>query len=129
MPITLDGLTYVSPDGRTLFENLTLAFGAERTGLVGRNGAGKTSLLRLILGEIEPNAGSVSVSGRVAVLRQDPLVRPGAAIGEVMGLAPPLARLARIDAGEGDEEDFGLADWGLPARLEASLSQTGLSGL
>ena len=50
MLITLDGLTFRSPDGRVLFENLTLAFGRERTGLVGRNGVGKTTLARLIMG-------------------------------------------------------------------------------
>jgi ATPase subunit of ABC transporter with duplicated ATPase domains len=129
MPITLDGLTYISPDGRTLFEDLTLAFGPERTGLVGRYGAGKTSLLRLILGEIEPTSGAVTVTGRLAVLRQNPLIGPDATIGEVMGLAGPLARLERIETGEGSEEDFAQADWELSARLVAALAQTGLPGL
>ena len=36
--VTLDSLSYVTPDGRPLFDNLTLAFGPERTGLVGRTG-------------------------------------------------------------------------------------------
>ncbi|MDZ4320852.1 MAG: ATP-binding cassette domain-containing protein, partial [Phenylobacterium sp.] len=48
--VTLDRLTASTPDGRRLFENLTLALGAERTGLVGANGAGKSTLVRLILG-------------------------------------------------------------------------------
>ena len=56
--ITLDGLSQTTPDGRVLFENLSLAFGRERTGLVGRNGVGKTTLLRLILGELAPAAGA-----------------------------------------------------------------------
>ncbi|MBS0490476.1 MAG: hypothetical protein JSR35_10810, partial [Proteobacteria bacterium] len=45
--LTLDGLSYKTPDGHPLFDDLTLAFGAERTGLVGRNGVGKTTLIRL----------------------------------------------------------------------------------
>jgi len=68
--VTLDAVAYRAPDGRTLFENLTLALGRERTGLVGRNGVGKTTLLRLILGELAPASGTVSVTGRLAVLRR-----------------------------------------------------------
>ena len=45
--ITLDSLTQLSPDGRVLFENLTLALRREKTGLVGRKGVGKTTLLGL----------------------------------------------------------------------------------
>ena len=78
--ITLDGLSQTTPDGRVLFENLTLAFGREKTGLVGRNGVGKTTLLRLILGELEPAAGAVSVTGRVAILRQQLQPPPGAGV-------------------------------------------------
>src|SRR6185503_5094973 len=65
--VTLDALSARTPDGRPLFENLTLAFGAERTGLVGRNGVGKTTLVRLILRELAPVSGGVSVRGRLAV--------------------------------------------------------------
>src|SRR6185436_2680961 len=54
---------------------------------------------------------------------------PGASVGEVTGLSGPLARLHRIEAGEGSEDDFAHADWDLPARLEAELSQGGLDGL
>lgn len=127
--ITLDGLSYKTPDGRTLFEDLNLAFGAERTGLVGRNGVGKTTLIRLMLGEIAPSAGTVSVRGRVGVLRQALAPSPGASLADLLGLAQPLARLARIAAGEGSEADFAEADWTLEARLETALAQVGLAGL
>ena len=50
--ITLSGLSYSTPDGRPLFDHLDIAFGAERTGLVGRNGVGKSTLIRLIAGEL-----------------------------------------------------------------------------
>jgi lipopolysaccharide transport system ATP-binding protein len=45
--------------------NLEFAPG-DRVALVGHNGAGKTSLLRLIAGIYEPTAGRVDVSGRVS---------------------------------------------------------------
>ncbi|MFN3514080.1 MAG: ABC-F family ATP-binding cassette domain-containing protein [Phenylobacterium sp.] len=127
--LTLDGLSYKTPDGRTLFDNLTLAFGPERTGLLGRNGVGKTTLVRLMLGELAPSAGAVAVRGRIGVLRQALSPPPGASIADLAGLSSELARLARIEAGEGTEEDFAEADWAAPVRLEAALAEVGLAGL
>src|SRR3569623_939478 len=99
--VTLDELSARTPDGRTLFENLTLAFGAERTGLVGRNGVGKTTLLRIIGGDLAPAAGTVAVRVRLGVLRQALQPPPGATVADLLGLAEPLARLRRIAEGAG----------------------------
>ena len=125
--ITLDALSYAGPDGRVLLDNLTLTFGRERTGLVGRNGVGKTTLLRLILGEFTASAGAVSVGGRLAVLRQQSRSPPGARLADLLGVAPPLARLARIEAGEGSGHDLETADWGLPPRIDHALAEMGLA--
>ena len=127
--ITLDGLTQLAPDGRVLFENLTLAFGREKTGLVGRNGVGKTTLLRLILGESEPAAGAVTVLGRLAALRQQAAPPPGARLADLLGVAEPLARLDRLAAGQGEDGDFGAAEWDLPTRVDTALADIGLAGL
>ena len=51
---TLDRVAARTPDGRTLFIGLSLAFGPERTRPRRRNGSGKTTLLRLIGGLAEP---------------------------------------------------------------------------
>ncbi len=126
---TLDGLSYRTPDGRSLFDNLTLAFGAERTGLVGRNGVGKTTLLRLIAGDLAPSGGGVSLRGRVGVLRQAALPPAGATVADLLGIAEALARLERIAQGQGSDEDLAEADWGLEARLDAALAEVGLPGL
>ena len=66
--VTLDRVAARTPDGNTLFSDLSLAFGRERTGVVGRNGTGKTTLLRLVSGLAEPAEGSVNRAGRVAWL-------------------------------------------------------------
>ena len=51
-------LSLSTPDGRPLLSDLDLTFGAERAGLVGRNGVGKTTLLAAITGEHIPQAGA-----------------------------------------------------------------------
>jgi ATPase subunit of ABC transporter with duplicated ATPase domains len=127
--VTLDSLSYAAPDGRLLLDNLTLAFGAERTGLVGRNGVGKTMLVRLILGEMAPKSGSVSVCGRIGVLRQALAPPPGARVADLLGVADGLARQRRLQAGEGTPEDLADADWLLEGRLGEALAGVGLADL
>jgi ATPase subunit of ABC transporter with duplicated ATPase domains len=71
--ITLSDLSWAAPDRPPLFSHLSLSFGPVRTGLVGRNGVGKTTLLKLIAGELYPRVGGVAVSGSLGVLRQSVL--------------------------------------------------------
>ena len=63
----------VEVGGAPLLEGLTLTAAAgEKIGVVGRNGAGKTSLLQVLAGEAPPLAGRVTRRGRIGYLRQDP---------------------------------------------------------
>jgi ATP-binding cassette subfamily F protein uup len=81
------------PATRTLFEHLTWQLGpGDRVGLVGVNGSGKTTLMRLLAGEVEPDAGRVvtGVTVRAAHLSQhvtelDPSWRVLEAVERVRG--------------------------------------------
>ncbi len=127
--VTLSGVAARTPDGRTLFNNLTLSLGRERTGIVGRNGTGKTTLLDLIAGEHAPGEGHVARNGTIARLRQDASVAQGQSVTAVLGVEAAQARLARILAGEGTADDLAGADWTLDARLAETLAAVGLDGL
>jgi ATPase subunit of ABC transporter with duplicated ATPase domains len=63
----------VEVGGRLTLEGASFTVRAgDKVGLVGRNGAGKTSLLRVLGGEREPAAGVAHVRGHVGYLPQDP---------------------------------------------------------
>ena len=126
--VALNSVSYSTPDGHSLFQNLNLAFGPGRTGLVGRNGTGKSTLLKLVTGELLPAAGDVIVSGTVRMLRQSVQVNDET-IADAFGVAGELARLARLEAGNGSIEDAAEADWMLPSRFEAALEKVGLPNL
>ena len=59
---------------KPLFENISVKFaGGNRYGLIGANGCGKSTLMKVLGGDLEPNNGSVSkdVNERVGKLKQD----------------------------------------------------------
>jgi ATPase subunit of ABC transporter with duplicated ATPase domains len=124
--VTLSNLSYSGPDGQTLFSHLDLSFGTGRTGLLGRNGVGKTTLLRLITGALTPAAGTVNVVGRIGMLRQEVQPRVGETIADLFGVREGLALLARAMAGEASADELAEADWTLEARLEEALAALAL---
>ncbi|MCC9041770.1 ABC-F family ATP-binding cassette domain-containing protein [Myroides sp. M-43] len=70
----------VSFSGEYLFENVTFRIGAgDRVGLVGKNGAGKSTMLKLLSGDLEPDTGSMAIEKelRIGFLRQDIEFTPG----------------------------------------------------
>jgi ATPase subunit of ABC transporter with duplicated ATPase domains len=124
--ITLSDLAYATPDGHSLFAGLDLTFGPTRIGLVGRNGVGKTTLLRLISGELRPRTGRVSVNGRMAVLRQAVQPDPDETVADLFGVTGALAVLGRAERGEASDDELADIDWTLEARVTATLGRLGL---
>ncbi|CAB3908651.1 ATP-binding cassette domain-containing protein [Achromobacter ruhlandii] len=83
----------------------------ERIGLIGRNGAGKSSLLRLLDGRTVPDDGDIARSSglRVATVEQEPELDENATVFDVV---------CNVD---GDHED-----WQRPSRVRAMLEKLGL---
>ena len=72
--VDLEDVGYQTSDGKEIFKNVTLRLGpADRIGLVGANGVGKTTLIKLLTGAISPSSGRAKVGKtvRFAQLSQD----------------------------------------------------------
>ena len=64
-------LAYRAPGGRQLFDDVSFRVGdGEHGALVGANGVGKTTLIRVIAGDEHAASGTISVDGRLGVMRQ-----------------------------------------------------------
>jgi len=75
----------VSFSGEYLFENVTFRIGAgDRVGLVGKNGAGKSTMLKLLSRDMEPDTGSIAMEKelKIGFLRQDIDFIPGRTVLE-----------------------------------------------
>jgi ATPase subunit of ABC transporter with duplicated ATPase domains len=66
-------------------------------------------------------------AGSIGMLAQ--LADEGLTVAEALGVADGLARLRRVESGEGSLDDATEADWTLQARLDAALAETGLPAL
>jgi ATPase subunit of ABC transporter with duplicated ATPase domains len=101
--IELRDVTLAAPGGRTLFDGLRMQVGRERVALVGRNGVGKSTLLAVLAGDLEPHAGRVTARSKPFLVPQgvDALPEPIRALPRSHG---ERRRLALEDAARSGAE-------------------------
>ncbi|NHN54223.1 ABC-F family ATP-binding cassette domain-containing protein [Calidifontibacter sp. DB0510] len=127
--IDVQGLDYFLPDGRPLLGDVSLRVGDGATvALVGPNGTGKTTLMRIIAGELDAHDGAITRTGQLGVMPQfigksrkegetvrdlmlsvspDPIRDAGRAVD-----AAELAIMERDDEPAQMDYAQALADWG-----------------
>jgi ATPase subunit of ABC transporter with duplicated ATPase domains len=135
--VDVQKLQYVLPDGRVLFDDVSFRVGdGAKTALVGANGTGKTTLLRVIAGDVVPSDGAVARDGGLGVMRQFiGSIRDETTVRDLLlGLSPPAVRVAglaldaiELEMMEVDDEKtqmryaHALSDWGDAHGYEAEV--------
>jgi ATPase subunit of ABC transporter with duplicated ATPase domains len=129
--ILINKMSFNLHDGTVLFNELTLAISRHKTGLVGRNGIGKSTLIKLILGELSPHSGSIQVEGRLAYVPQNLIYASDTTIAQVLGCEDKLNALQRIKQGSTDDRDYLMLedDWDIEDRIQKQLAVFGLSSI
>ncbi|MDR1899251.1 MAG: ATP-binding cassette domain-containing protein [Treponema sp.] len=114
---------------RTLFKDVNLKFTPGNCyGIIGANGAGKSTFLKILSGEIEQDKGEVSVSTgqRLAVLSQDHFAfEEYPALETVIMGYPKLHRVQKEREAIYAKEDFSEADGMRASELEADFAELG----
>lgn len=126
--VVLDDLTFTWPDGSPALSGLTATLGRGRTGLIGANGVGKSTLLALIAGRLTPTRGRVTTLGRVDHLPQDLTLAVDATLADLLGVRAVVDAVRAIEAGDVSDVRFEVVgdDWDLEQRASAALAAIGL---
>ncbi|HBY8792624.1 ATP-binding cassette domain-containing protein [Klebsiella pneumoniae] len=114
--------------GQTLFGPLSVSLEPSLCGLVGRNGVGKTRLLRLLAGLDSPAGGHIERAAAVTWVAQQPTLTPETTLATLLGYASVFAALSRLEQGQGLADDFDLLDghWDLTDRLSLAFREADL---
>jgi ATP-binding cassette subfamily F protein 3 len=93
--LSVAGLTFAFPDGLRLWQSLSFTlYRGQKIALVGPNGCGKSTLIRLLAGRLEKGGGSIAFGQQVrpgyfSQHQLDTLVPSGTVLGEIRRLADP----------------------------------------
>jgi len=114
---------------QVLFSNVTVKFGGgNRYGLIGANGSGKSTFMKILGGELEPSAGTIAIDSneRVGRLRQDQFAFEAERVLDVVlqGHAEMWAAMRERDAIYANPE-AGEAEFLRAAELEAKYAEYG----
>lgn len=128
--IVCNNLSY-SIDNKKIIHSLSVRISQDKIGLVGSNGVGKTTLMRLLVGQLQPCAGSIFVNGTIGYLPQDYSAHWHGSIATVLGVEQKLQALESIDAGRGNTHDFDIVgdDWDIRERAVKVMDRVNLGYL
>ncbi len=121
----------VEVGGRLVVADATFTVASgDKVGLVGRNGAGKTSFLKVLAGDAQPASGTLVRKGALGYLSQEPRIVKGASVAADASAGDPdaveVTALSHILSGRGLDEAAARLER-LREKLEADHSERALS--
>ncbi|WP_336704699.1 ABC-F family ATP-binding cassette domain-containing protein [Chryseobacterium indologenes] len=127
--ILLQNISFGFPGGNLLFNHINLTIQSHtRSALVGSNGMGKSTLLKMIAGEIQPLNGNINIHGDIFYVPQMFGNCNHLSIAECLKIDQKLHALQKIIEGEVDEMYFEMLndDWDIEERCQHALEHWGL---
>lgn len=112
---------------------VNLSFSQHKYGIVGANGIGKTTLLKLVLGDIEPNSGSIQCIGSISYMPQlhVSFINSDATIADILGISDILKSIENVNNGSCNEHDFEVigSNWDIESRTKNALTHFNLNNV
>lgn len=130
--LTLQGVTYVHPNRDVLFADIDLNINKyDKIALIGNNGVGKSTLLKIVSGMLQPSAGFVKAETSPYYIPQLFGQFNQCSIAEALKIDQKLRALQAILRGEVTDKNLALLDndWSIEERCQEALARWSLSGL
>ncbi|WGL60377.1 ABC-F family ATP-binding cassette domain-containing protein [Pigmentibacter sp. JX0631] len=122
-PISVSDIRYNLPDGTLLFQNFNFSVQkGEKIGLVGKNGVGKTTLLRLLKKEIIATQGDIKIHGKTTYFPQNLYDFANKSIAEILEVKEKVNSLQNVFSGVACEKDFQIIDQSWDLEREITLA-------
>lgn len=122
--LTLQNISYIHPNKDLLFENLNLTVNSqEKIALIGNNGVGKSTLLKIITQELTPSTGQLSADATIYYVPQIFGQFNHLSVAQALKIDGKLNALHQILKGNATEENFTLLndDWTIEDRCNEAL--------
>ncbi|WP_346239232.1 ribosomal protection-like ABC-F family protein [Niabella insulamsoli] len=130
--LILKNLAYAHPNKDLLFSDFNLTVGnMEKVALIGNNGVGKSTLLKIIAGELQPSEGQIEVEAEPYYMPQIFGQFNHLTIAQALNIEDKLSAFGKILNGNTSEENFTLLndDWTIEERCKEALNFWNLNEL
>ncbi|MDR2084434.1 MAG: ATP-binding cassette domain-containing protein [Bacteroidales bacterium] len=130
--LTINNLSYCHPNKDILFKNINLSVAqGEKISLIGNNGIGKSTLLKIIAGNLMPNSGNIVSTGKIYYLPQHFSQYNDHDISFALNVQHILNALKSILLGSTDLDLYHIVEdnWDIEEKIEKALDYWGLTNL
>ncbi|POY36146.1 ABC transporter ATP-binding protein [Solitalea longa] len=130
--LILQNLSFIHPNKDLLFENIDLTITTRsKIALIGNNGTGKSTLLKIMAGLLQPSAGTIHVNSFPYYIPQHYGQFNQLTIAHALGIDEKLKALHEILNGSANELNMAILndDWMIEERCSEALAHWGLSDI
>ena len=122
--LLLQNVAYAHPDKQLLFENINFTLLAgQKTALIGNNGTGKSTLLKLMAGQIQPSSGYITAQTQTYYIPQVFDQFNHLSVADALQAGPKITALRNILDGDVSEKNLTILDddWNITERCRIAL--------